>query len=692
VKRVLAIAAAALFALPAAASAEPQPFGRTCVPKAEVRFCEGTTATRIPSFDGVPLDADVTLPPTGDGPFPTLVMLHGWGGNKRSFQTSDPSGGERHYSDVWFARKGYAVLTYSARGFGDSCGSPASRAHPGCVRGWVHLADSRFDARDTQLLLGMLVDQGVAKADSLGATGISYGGGQSLILAYLNDRTRMPGGSFAPWRSPNGTPLKLAGAWPRWPWSDLVSALNPNGRFLDFAPTDPDETRQPLGIFKQSFTSGLYVSGNAAGFYAPPGADPQADLTTWFAESNRGEPETPGQRAIVNELHDFHSAFGVGVGSSGAAPLLIQNGWTDDLFPAAEGLRPYNQLRDRDPNADVSLQLADVGHMRGQNKLGPDVVMNDEGSAFLDQHVAKTGNGAPAPGAAVAFTQTCPSSADAAGPFRAPSWERMTSGAVRRTFPAAYTVTSDGGDQQVANGIDPVAGGGACRRFADQDATGTAVYRLPILGPFTMIGLPTVRAKIETSGDGGQLDSRLWDVAPDGQQTLVSRGYYRLTDDQKGAITFQLLGNGWRFEQGHTAKLELVGRDAPYMRPSNGSFSVRVSDVTLELPVRESAGDSSQVVAPSLGVKRLRLAVTPRRVRAGRMTRFRITVFGRACATCKLIRVRGARVRFAGKTYRVPTGRRVVRRRFSRAALLKARATRSGYRSSSLRVRVMRRR
>src|SRR3712207_5381125 len=115
----------------------------------------------------------------------------------------------------------------------------------------------------------------------------------------------MPDGSFVPWRSPNGTPLNLAAAWPRWPWSDLVSSLNPNGRFLDFAPTDPNETSHPLGIFKQSYTTGLNAAGNAAGFYSPPGADPQADLTTWFAESNRGEPETPAQRAVVNELHNF---------------------------------------------------------------------------------------------------------------------------------------------------------------------------------------------------------------------------------------------------------------------------------------------------------------------------------------------------------------------------------------------------
>ena len=37
-------------------------------------------------------------------------------------------------------------------------------------------------------------------------------------------------------------------------------------------------------------------------------------------------------------------------------------------------------------------------------------------------------------------------------------------------------------------------------------------------------------AHIAVSGQFGQLDSRLWDVGPDGKQTLISRGIYRLRD------------------------------------------------------------------------------------------------------------------------------------------------------------------
>jgi hypothetical protein len=55
-------------------------------------------------------------------------------------------------------------------------------------------------------------------------------------------------------------------------------------------------------------------------------------------------------------------------------------------------------------------------------------------------------------------------------------------------------------------------------------------------------------------------------------------------------VLFQLRGSGWRFERGHTAKLELLGNDDPYERASNGTFSVAVSALTVELPVRERPG------------------------------------------------------------------------------------------------------
>ena len=90
--------------------------------------------------------------------------------------------------------------------------------------------DQRFEVRDTQVLLGRLVDAGLAKPGALGATGISSGGIQSLELAFLRNQIRTPGGGFAAWRSPRGRPLSITATFPRWMGSDLIDALLPNGR------------------------------------------------------------------------------------------------------------------------------------------------------------------------------------------------------------------------------------------------------------------------------------------------------------------------------------------------------------------------------------------------------------------------------------------------------------------------------
>jgi len=65
---------------------------------------------------------------------------------------------------------------------------------------------------------------------------------------------------------------------------------------------------------------------------------------------------------------------------------------------------------------------------------------------------------------------------------------------------------------------------------------------------------------------------------------LVDRGVYALHNGQSGQIVFQLHGNGYRFGQGHRVALQLLGRDAPYYQNSNGTFSVRVQNLSVRLP------------------------------------------------------------------------------------------------------------
>ena len=306
----------ATLGLTADAFAAPEPFGHSCQAQNGVRFCPTTSRSeRVPTFDGVPLDVDVTLPAEGNGPFPTIVMLHGWGGSKTNFESASPTGA---YNNNYFARRGYAVLNYTARGFGDSCGGAPPPDHSGpCGKGYIHLADTRYEARDTQYLLGRLADQGIVKPGSIGVTGVSYGGGQSMELAFLNDRIRRPDGTLAPWRSPSGKAMRIAAAYPRWPWSDLVDALVPNGRFLDTQVAPRGQSLNPVGVPIQSYISGLYALGSASGYYcgtAPastPCTDRDANLPLDFAQIQAGKPLSADALAAIRGIYDHNGAYGL---------------------------------------------------------------------------------------------------------------------------------------------------------------------------------------------------------------------------------------------------------------------------------------------------------------------------------------------------------------------------------------------
>src|ERR1700704_3354332 len=113
---VISLAAALPLALATPAGATPRPFGLTCTAQHGVRFCpNGGLNQRVATFDGVPLDVDVTLPARGNGPFPTLVMLHGFGGEETHFADTrhngkSDTGSPRHWNNVFYARRGYLVV------------------------------------------------------------------------------------------------------------------------------------------------------------------------------------------------------------------------------------------------------------------------------------------------------------------------------------------------------------------------------------------------------------------------------------------------------------------------------------------------------------------------------------------------------------------------------------------------------
>src|SRR3954466_5602348 len=121
------VVAGALLAPAASASATtlPAEFTSSCPTESPegsyggVRICSGS----VPSFDHASLSVDVTQPMHNTGSsHPLIVMLHGFGNNKHEWEstTDDGDGADKYrWNNRWFARHGYYVLAYTARGFRD---------------------------------------------------------------------------------------------------------------------------------------------------------------------------------------------------------------------------------------------------------------------------------------------------------------------------------------------------------------------------------------------------------------------------------------------------------------------------------------------------------------------------------------------------------------------------------------------
>jgi predicted acyl esterase len=102
-----------------------------------------------------------------------------------------------------------------------------------------------------------------------------------------------------------------------------------------------------------------------------------------------------------------------------------------------------------------------------------------------------------------------------------------------------------------------------------------------------MIGATTLSIDYDaTTAAGLQLNSRLYDVLPNGTALMVDRGVRRVTH-ANGTETYELHGSGWRFPAGHKVRIEVTQDEGQYVKPSVIPSSATIHGVRLTIPVRE---------------------------------------------------------------------------------------------------------
>ena len=350
----------------------------------------------------IALDVDVTLPtsPPPAGGSPMVVMMHGCcSGDKTSWQANTfDAGGERwHYSDAWFAARGYVVVTYTSRGFVNSQNRGST--------GQTELDSRSFEINDYQHLACQVIgaSNGAGQAfddvtpveidpDRVVTTGGSYGGGFSWMA--LTD----PKWTCTADTGAGGVSPSLAVSAPKYGWTDLVYSLVPTGLHsqdpgslpatngCDSGPRQPDGSpcpgpANPVGIPKQSINAALYASGKTG---VPPLTSnhttfpPKIDEGIACLEGPYPADFNPACANTVNNLLPeflrersayYQQQFFDNIASDPGyrVPVFSAATFTDPLFTDVEHRRMLNRLRSVVPGYPIQTYHGDYNHFV-QNK------------------------------------------------------------------------------------------------------------------------------------------------------------------------------------------------------------------------------------------------------------------------------------------------------------------------------------
>ncbi len=217
-------------------------------------------------------------------PAPAIMLAHGFGGSLRSVHTQAEE----------FARRGFVVLTWSARGFGRSTGQ-------------IALNSLDREVRDAQKLIDFLGTRDEVQKDSggdprVGVTGASYGGALSLLLA--------------------GVDKRVDTLVPVITYNDLAQSLLPNS-----AMATPRSDATPAatafgedGVFKRSWAGIFFSAGmTSIDLSSPTGDAPEMGQTEANQPAGQqqpggnsgaaGQPPTPSMGACGRFTPEVCAAY-----------------------------------------------------------------------------------------------------------------------------------------------------------------------------------------------------------------------------------------------------------------------------------------------------------------------------------------------------------------------------------------------
>ncbi|NBE81073.1 alpha/beta fold hydrolase [Micromonospora rubida] len=535
-----------------------------------------------------PVDLDTTfyLPDGASAgrKVPAVLLAHGFGGTKESVRADAED----------LAAQGYAVLAWTARGFGRSGGQ-------------IHLDSPDHEVRDGERLLDWLAARPEVRTDApgdprVGVVGGSYGGGLALLLAAQDQR--------------------VDAIVPMITWNDLSRAFLPES-------TGKDATS---GVFKKGW-AGIFFGGGGNAGSGPAGLSGTSAAEPEGAPASAGPPSpAPGSgpgtgsgrtpagaadpacgrfaadvcaaylriattgRAEQADVELLRRSSPAPVLDKIKAPTLLVQGEADSLFPIAEA--DANARGIAANGTPVRVAWYTGGHDGGAGPRNDSDRVKYLTVQWLDHYVKGEGS---APGDDFTYSRIAGFDALDRGlvatGFRTADYPGLAGDGRREvavTGPAQPVANPPNGNPAAISSVpfagalgsllDGVAGDvpGQHARFESQ----------PLAEAVDVAGSPTVSIRAASPTGEAVLFVKLYDVDPEGAATLPNGlvAPVRLTGlpAQIGAatpVTVTLPAIVRRVEAGHRLRITVATTDQAYTTPAEPTvYTVAAGDGPLVLP------------------------------------------------------------------------------------------------------------
>jgi ABC-2 type transport system ATP-binding protein len=461
---------------------------------------------------GAGVNIDTSFFTAGSGRRPAVLLGHGFGGSKDDMRREAEQ----------LARDGYAVMTWSARGFGRSTGK-------------IGLNDPKGEVADVSKLIDWLAKRPEVRLDKsgdprVGVAGGSYGGAISLLAAGYDKRVDAIAPSITYW--------------------NLADALFPND------------------VFKKLWAGIFINSGGGCDRF-------EAQLCAMYnrvAES--GKPDAQA-RALLEQRSPS------AVGDRIKVPTLILQGQTDSLFPLGQADAMAKAIRAN--GAPVDVDWIAGGHDGGDPETSR---VEARVGSWFDRYLKDDKNADTGPAFRITRTGGIDSTDGAAQLRGAsgdvyPGLESgehaiaLSDGRREQTFqnpagaspPAISALPGLGG----TGGLSQLSalGLGVSLDFPGQYAQfDSAALR----GDLRITGSPTVTVHVRSSTDEAVLFGKVYDVGPGTTQPVLPSQLVapvRVTGAKAGKdVTIVLPAVDHEVQKGHRLRLVLASTDLGYASPA----------------------------------------------------------------------------------------------------------------------------